>query len=280
MNTELLRYLHQGHPPARSPLQDKYVVVTRASHQANEMASLLRQRGAAPILYPCIAITPVEDLSAFDAALEQARQGVYDWLIVTSFNVVTLIAERLRLFAIAPTQLRLKIAAVGPITAQAVETSLGLKAAALPDEYRAQALARAVLPQPGMRVLLPQGDLAPATLEEDLTAMGLVVDRHTIYRTTTGRGGAKLPTLLQQRKAEVPRVQAITFTSSSAVRGFAERMQQENRGMPDLTGIVIACIGPSTRQTALELGLAVTVMPNCYTLPDLIESLEEYFDAS
>jgi len=261
-------------PISRTSLQGKRVVITRAAHQAQELTALLRQHGAVPLLYPCITINLIEDFSLLDAALIQVAKGHYDWLIVTSANTPPILAQRMQALNLATTAFsKVKIAAVGSATAKAVETYLGVKAAALPNDYRAKALARAIIPQEGMRVLLPQAEIAPATLVEDLHLMGVYVDKIAIYRTTAGQDGVNLSALLRRQA-----VDAIIFASPSAVRGFVERMTTENNSLPDLEGIVIACIGPSTRQTALDYGLDVTVMPSVFTLEALVTSLENTFD--
>ena len=63
-----------------STLVGKRVVITRAPHQADELAALLRERGAEALLYPCIDIAPPEDSAALDAALHTAANGGFDCL--------------------------------------------------------------------------------------------------------------------------------------------------------------------------------------------------------
>jgi hypothetical protein len=49
-------------------LDGKFIVNTRATHQAKGLNTLLRMRGAVPLDYPCIAIAPPEDSVLLDAA--------------------------------------------------------------------------------------------------------------------------------------------------------------------------------------------------------------------
>ncbi len=60
-------------------MQGKGIVVTRAVHQAGDLADLLREAGAEPLLYPCIAIQPPDEPSALDEALRDAASGAFDW---------------------------------------------------------------------------------------------------------------------------------------------------------------------------------------------------------
>jgi uroporphyrinogen-III synthase len=65
-------------------------------------------------------------------------------------------------------------------------------------------------------------------------------------------------------------VDAVTFTSSSTVRGFLA-------GGPVPAGAKVICIGPITAQTARECGLTVTAVAGQYTEDGLIEALERTF---
>lgn len=265
-------------PPVYRPLWGKRVVITRAAHQAGDFDRLLRRRGAIPLHYPCLSIQPLEDNTLLDTALRQAAAGQFDWLVVTSANTVTILAGRLAVLRLTANALMLQIAAVGAKTAQAVETQLGRKAYILSEEYQAAGLAAGLRPYSGLRVLLPQAEIASAGLTETLQRQGAVVERIAVYQTVTGgHGGVDLPQLLQRRAVDV-----LTFASPSAVHGFVQRlrieMQTEAVDLPDLTGLTVAVVGPTTRQAALNAGLSVDVMPDVYTLENLISALERTFD--
>ena len=47
---------------------------------------------------------------------------------------------------------------------------------------------------------------------------------------------------------------------------------------PDLLrGTVVAAIGPVTAEAAQQLGINITVMPQRYTIPDLVDALVDHF---
>jgi uroporphyrinogen-III synthase len=71
-------------------------------------------------------------------------------------------------------------------------------------------------------------------------------------------------------------VHAVTFTSSSTARNFAELFSDDER-RDLLAGVTVASIGPITAATAEEYGLATDVMPGEYTIPALTRALVEYF---
>jgi uroporphyrinogen-III synthase len=51
----------------------------------------------------------------------------------------------------------------------------------------------------------------------------------------------------------------------------------DRRAMDLLKGVKIACIGPITSETARDLGLRVEVEAKEYTIPGLVEALEEFY---
>lgn len=258
---------------AAKPLAGKRVVITRAAHQADELADLLQQRGAVPIVYPCIAIAPPEDTAALDAALEAVGRGDFEWLVLTSANTVSRLAEHLDVSTSQrPSFAGLQVAAVGAATAEAAEKMLGVTVDVLPEAFRAEALSRAINPEAGARILLPQADVAPSDLAEALTQRGAQVTTVTAYRTVVGTGGADIPALLAKGE-----IDAITFASPSAVSNFMWRLVEEGGSTQALGRTTIACIGPTTLKKAVECGLSNPIVPSQSTLEQLVLRLEEHF---
>lgn len=256
-----------------SGLAGKYVVITRATHQSAELAALLEAEGAIPLPYPCIAIQPPEDLSALDAALHHLAAGKFDWLIVTSPNTVSIMDDRLKALNLSLNHLsNLRIAAVGTATADAVQRDLGVSVACLPETFTAAALAKSLNLAPGASVLLPQSALADSTLTDAFRQMQVKLTAVTAYYNRPGSGGIRLLDYLHTQK-----IDSITFTSSSTVNNFINRLQAEGGTSEQLHTVCIACIGPKTAATAQEQGLNVSVMPNTHTTPALVAALQEYF---
>lgn len=255
------------------PLNGKRVVITRAAHQAGELADLLEQRGALPIVYPCIAIAPPEDTAALDNALEAVARGDFEWLVLTSTNTVARLAEHLEVSTSQrPSFARLQVAAVGAATGEAAEKILGVTVNVLPEAFRAEALSRAINPAADARILLPQADVAPPDLAEALTQRGAQVTTVTAYRTEVGTGGADVPAMLAKGE-----IDAITFASPSAVSNFIWRLVEEGGSTQTLNSTTIACIGPTTLKKAVECGLSAPIVPQQSTLEQLVQRLEEHF---
>jgi uroporphyrinogen-III synthase len=95
------------------------------------------------------------------------------------------------------------------------------------------------------------------------------------YRTAFARAGAG--DVL--RHLESRRIDAVTFTSSSTVRGFVALLAPA--AAPRLLdGVVVAAIGPITAEAATAHGLHVGVMPNEYTVPALADAVAGYFETT
>lgn len=256
-------------------LSGKRVVITRALHQVGELAELLQERGAIPLSYPCIEIIPAADTTPLDNALNTL--DTFDWLLLTSSNTVYALESR---FVALGMQLQtaipphIKVAAVGTATVQEAYEAFGIQAEVLPDEQMADRLAE-ILTQiitSGTKILLPQSEIARPDLAAKLTATGADVTAVTAYRTVTGKGGIDLPLLLVEAT-----IDAITFTSSSTVEQFINRMGDNGGDFDLLEGVCIACIGSVTAETARKNGLENIIVPQEFTLAAMVAALEDYF---
>jgi uroporphyrinogen-III synthase len=257
-----------------NPLKGKRVVVTRAWHQSSEFAQKLEATGAQALLYPCVEIIPPAQCDELDANLRALFANRFDWLLLTSQNTVLALSSRIKalgLDASLPTTVR--VAAVGPATAHATATFLGVDVGALPQVFDAESLAQLVHSLvPGQKVLLPQADIASPMLENKLRESNAKVVSVVAYQTIKGSGGAPILDPLKQGLIDV-----ITFASPSAVRFFIERLIDEGGNLNLLKGVCIACIGKVTQKAAFENGLHVSIAPLHHTIDALMAALEEYF---
>jgi uroporphyrinogen III methyltransferase / synthase len=114
------------------------------------------------------------------------------------------------------------------------------------------------------RVLCARADVAPEGLEEALAAKGWAPTRVDAYRTRMLRS---LPAEARAALRE-GRVDAVTFTSASTVRGFVRALGGV-KGTPK-----VVCIGPVTAREARERGLAVHAVANPHTVDGLVEATE------
>ncbi len=258
-----------------SALAGRRVLVTRARHQAEELAEKLRAEGGEPILFPVIAIAPLDDYTRLDQAIASLRN--YDWVAFTSVNGVRAFWERLELAGtteVVTTAEALgstSVAAIGPATARALEGN-GVRAAYVPSEHISDRIPDGLGDVDGRRILLPRAEGAREALAHELRRRGALVDELPVYRTLPVRPGPEAWEEFHRG------VDAITFASASTVRAFAELIGHQLPSTPSVdTRPVVACIGPITAQAAHDAGFPVDVMAREYTLDGLVAALAEHF---
>ena len=267
-------------------LTGKRILITRTRRQASELATQLEAFGAIPILIPTIEIVPPASFAALDAAITRLRtpgDKRFDWLLFTSANAVEAFHTRLTLQAAAPRSSlqansfpgdsSLKVAAIGPATAAAVQR-IGLPVDLIPPKYIAESLAESLLPEAaGKSFLFVRAAEARDVLPEILTAAGASVTIAEAYRNEIPAGS--IPTLQQLFALPENRPDAITFTSASTARNFFTLHQAAALTMPP--GITLASIGAITSQTLRDLGHKPTLEAPAATIESLVQSLLIYF---
>ena len=234
--------------PGAQPLVGRRIAITRPAEQAAGLTQALEALGAQVTPLGAIAIVPIADPAPLDAAIAQLAS--YDWLVFTSVNGVRAFARRLAATGHAWGERgAARVAAIGPATADSL-VAQGVVVDLLPDAYVAEGIL-ATLEQRGeiawRRFLLPRADIAREALAHELQRQGAQVDEIAVYRTVTRPVPAEA---LRRALLGAERVDAITFTSSSTVRGFLQGIAQlhtptpqdtpampDGMGAPDVTGV-------------------------------------------
>lgn len=249
------------------PLRGRTIVVTRAQGAAAaRFARLLRAMGAEVIEFPTIEIAPPDDYAPLDRAI--ARLDSFDWLIFTSATGVDAFMARLNALGREPGAARsARIAAIGPATARRLRDH-GLEVAAVPAEYRAEAIIGAIGEAQirGARFLIPRAQVAREHLPLLLAAKGPAeVVVAPAYRTIIPhRSGVAL---LRRRLAAVD---LVTFTSASTVDNFCALLGAIRPGQK------AAVIGPITAESARHRGFEVVVSPAEYTIAALADAIRDW----
>jgi uroporphyrinogen III methyltransferase / synthase len=254
------------------PLEGRTIVITRARAQAQRFAQLLEAAGARVLQAPTIVIEPPASWELLDAAL--GALDSFTWVVFTSVNGVAMVDRRLSARGLAWAAIaRKRVAAIGPATAEALAEH-GVRVELVPAEYRAEALVDGLrrVVGPGDRVLLPRAKETRDVLVVELRRSGVAVTEVPAYQTRRIEDG-----VVRLREALASgSVDAVTFTSSSTARNFAEQFSADERSA--WRGrITVASIGPITAATAAEYGLSTDVMPSEYTIPALARALADYF---
>ena len=257
------------------PLFGRRIVVTRSREQAAELVDMLEERGAEAIQAPTIRIAPPEDMEALDRACADA--GAYDWIVFTSANAVDAFMRRVLANGDIRDLKGVRLCAIGPSTAQCL-SRYGIRVDLTPGEARSEAVIDALKAAgtvKGARFLLPRSDIGREVLADQLRDAGAEVSAVAAYRTLPG-GSERDADQDIYRMLLDGRIDAVTFTSASTVKNFAKILGEE-QAADLLRTTVVASIGPVTAEAAQQLGIQTTVMPERYTIPDLVDALVEHF---
>jgi uroporphyrinogen III methyltransferase / synthase len=248
----------------KRPLFGRRIVVTRTRKQASALSSKLRAFGADVYEIPTIRIEPPENLMDFGELVRDAFQ--YDWVIFTSVNGVDAFFDMFyRLYDDARSIGNVKIAAIGPATAQRIK-DLHLAVDLQPEKFVAESIIDGLLKLgsvENLKILVVRALGAREILPKRLAENGAIVDEAIAYRTvpeTTDTSGAL--ERFRQEQADL-----ITFTSSSTVENFLALK------LPWPSQMKTASIGPVTSEAMRKHGLSVDVEASQYDVDGLVAAV-------
>jgi uroporphyrinogen III methyltransferase/synthase len=284
------------YPCERGPLAGVCVMVTRAESPSDPLARQLRQLGAEVVVQPAIQILPPPGWQPVDDAL--ARLHEFDWLVFSSANGVRFLLDRAKekgfvswqgtqcwcgsctaapakedgsstSIPMIASKKRLptpfpRVAAIGPGTADELRRC-GLPVDLVPEQFRAEALAEALLRESKQRLptpfsfLLVRASRGRDVLAEQLTAAGAEVEQIVVYTSAdVTEPDPNVAALLRGG-----RIDWITVTSSAIARSLAKMFGGELRSAK------LASISPLTSGVLRELGFEPTAEAAEYTLTGL-----------
>ena len=195
------------------------MLVTRPARQAAPFAAKIAALGAAPVIFPAIAILPPDDPAPLAAA--HARLEHYDLVVFVSANAAEYGVPPGRawppsLVALAP----------GPGTAEALAT-LGVPDARFPaTTFDSDGLLALPLlaDLTGRRVLVLRGEGGREQLPAALAARGAAVDVVACYRRAPPSSLAGL-----EAAFAAPGIDAVTLTSSEGIDNLWTRLAADAR---------------------------------------------------
>ncbi|MHA3723309.1 uroporphyrinogen-III synthase [Leucobacter sp. HY1910] len=250
--------------PPRLSLAGLRILIPRGGDLGAALHEKVLDRGGSPRIARLLETAPPSDPAAFTTAIERWNLGEYDWLVVTSATTAAALAA-------AGAQPHAKTAAVGPVTAAAIQ-ALGFRLHVMPGrDFSGHGLAQSLLAAlPDLtvaenkpaRVLLPVSELADVTVEQALRAAGHVVHRVAAYTTVTTPEIAGLRASVAAGEFDV-----VLATSSSAARAIADRLTP----LPATTRV--AAIGEPTARTLASCGLATDIVAEISTTDGLLDAV-------
>jgi len=246
---------------ACKPLTGWRVLVPRGGPWGDGVAAALRSRGASPLVAPMIDFAPTDDQPALERAISRLAGNQFDWITITSATTVDVLSSYNAV--IPPTT---KVAAVGETTAAAL-LAAGYHVTIVPSEDNSakglleewEQATNAVVP---LRVLALRSEIAKQVLSVGLQRAGHHVDAVVAYRTI---GVPVSPKVIAD--VHSGSVHAVLVTSGSV----AEQVQAQLGPIPG--GILVAAIGPQTKEDAARCGLRVDVVARERSADSLIAAV-------
>jgi uroporphyrinogen III methyltransferase/synthase len=261
------------------PLFGRRIVVTRSQEQAGDLVDLLEGAGAQPIQAPTFRVLPPEEPELVDKAA--ASVDLYHWIVFESAGAVTRLLAAIRR---GPRDLRalgsVRLCAIGPSAADRLAAA-GLVADVVSPEFGGDPIGEIVAASgslTGRRVLLVRPDHVHSNVRRDLEAGGAAVTDLIAYRSAVAPSDSPAAQELYRQLLE-GQIDAVTFTSATAVRRFATLIGEE-QAADLLNTTVAAAIGPVTAAAAVALGVRNVVVPDTYTVPGLVDALVRHFNTA
>ena len=257
------------------PLFGKRIVVTRTRSQNSQLVEFIRDAGGNALEFPTISIYKIKENKRLEEAIDKLNQ--YTYLVFTSPNGVEAFFEGLeKAEKDARALAHLKIAVIGQGTKKALKEK-GICADIMPDTGVAEALSEKLKESLTKEdyVLLPHSNIARDYLEKSLSQV-CKVDEVPVYETagiveekdSLALSSAQLLELLSQDEIDY-----ITFTSSSTVHAFIERIGEEH--LEALKHTRLISIGEITSQTLSAYGLKVYKEAPKATMKELVHCMYE-----
>lgn len=190
------------------------VVLTRPRAAAEPLARALKAEGAKVFVFPALAIEPLEPTPALDALL--SRLAEFDLAIFVSANAVEhglAMARRA-----GPWPARLRVAAIGAATADALRNSGIAQVISPPERHDSEGLMALGQMQAvkGQNIVVFRGEGGRERIKEALEERGASVRYAECYRRVRPASDPQ-PLLAAWRRGEV---QAVSALSAETLRNF------------------------------------------------------------
>ncbi|GAB4177030.1 MAG: hypothetical protein OHK0026_10440 [Rhodocyclaceae bacterium] len=234
---------------AERPLAGRHIVVTRPADQAGALARAIAAAGGIPVVFPVLAILPLEDerpVGELAGRLHEFRLAVFVSANAVEHALAVILAQR-------EWPAGLTVAAIGKSTERALARHGILGVVTPPGRSDSEALLEA--PQlaeaavRGARVVIFRGDGGRELLGDTLAARGASLEYATCYRRAKPRADPS-PLLELWERGELD---AITLTSSEGLRNLWDMLGESGRAR--LREAALFVPHPRIAEQARALGL-------------------------
>lgn len=242
----------------------RFVVITRTAPQSDHFRSAIEKLGLRTVV--CPSITHTAQLSKKGFSQFFLSKNPHTWIVFTSSNGVKFFAEELKMNPPGRLVDAMRIAVVGPQTAQMAE-EYGLKHVFIPSTFTAAHLARELPDVNGAHILWPRSARSDLEFQKILESRGAQVTDMPLYTTEYQR------TDMEEfwRLLHLRQIVCLTFTSPSTVEGF-----MKNIGSPvgDLLFLPVVSIGPVTTKEIEEYGFTTIYTADPHDTEGMISKIK------
>lgn len=251
----------------KRPLGGKQILVTRPREQGKAFAKNLRRLGAQVIEFPTIRTKPLSREKERDRirnVIEKIGKKLEEkriWIVFTSAVGVDSFFEFLKEEKIDIRMLwRSQFAVIGSGTGEALKKR-GIKPDLMPEVYEARELGKELTRRCGntdlvvaFRAKEASQELFPPIMDKGVECLDI-----PIYETVSGADTIWKDRI--SRQFAEGKIDYVTFTSASTVRGFVQTMVET----VDLKRIHALCIGRKTQEEAEHFGMHAEVSEEATT---------------
>lgn len=245
------------------PLFGKHILVTRSRQNHSKMTDMLLRKGAKVTLMPGIQMVQKNK-----SLLKEKIQSLssYTGIVFTSGVAVKIFFET---FEVENKDLRslhhLKFVVVGNETKKVLR-KYGLIADYVPDSFCNDGIQSLIQKHFNSQdhLFLPRSAKGDANLVSAISMICDVEELH-IYDTE----------LVKEVTPCEEAVDYVTFTSSSTVQGFMHQLTLNKALKNKLSKAKYVSIGPVTDKTLEEYGYTSDLIPDTYTIQDMVRVIEE-----
>jgi uroporphyrinogen-III synthase len=252
-------------------LKGKRILVTRPYHQADSFVEQLTRLGAMPIIAPAIKVS--SNMEDFEAQTVLDQLSSFDWVVFTSANGANFFIEALENRGELKKLKDLKIAAIGPKTADVLIKKIK-KPDAMPEKYISTDMAATMGDVNGKNILLARASRASKILPKDLIERGAQIRELSVYDLDLNNDDVMMIEALKTQ----PKPDYLTFTSSSTVHGMKEILEKAERDW--MKTVPSVAIGPVTAETLISFGITPLVIAQVYTIEGIIQALKERIESN
>jgi uroporphyrinogen III methyltransferase/synthase len=248
------------------PLKGRTILITRTREGNVAERKKLEALGARVVELPSIELGPPSDTNSIDLAIKEI--STFEWIVFTSASGVRAFFERLVVHGQEKLAIKAKFACVGPQTQKALEDE-GFSATVVPKEFLTKSLGLELVKRfddlGDKKILLARAENANPEIAFILRKAGAIVVEAPVYKTRVLERKDSTKTNL------LDGITDITLTSPTTVDAVIFNFNAKEL---NARNIRIHCIGPVTKNRAIELGLKVSTSATEHTIDGLIEAIK------